>query len=61
MLNFDEKIGIFLQTVMVMMILMWTMRVLMMKMRVTMMVMIRETRERQTPSAAYDALTPPMS
>ena len=33
----------------------------MMKMRVTVMVMIRETRERQTPSAVYDALTPPMS
>ena len=49
-----KNIGTFHQTVMVMMIIMWIMRV-------TVMVMIRETRERQTPSAAYDAVTRPMS
>ena len=47
---------------MVMMIIGWMMRmIMMMMMRVAVMVMIRETRERQTPSAVYDALTPPMS
>ena len=46
---------------MVMIIIMWMMMVITMMMRVRVMVMIRETRERQTPSAAYDAVTRPMS